>query len=599
MTTLYKQRTDQRESANSIPTSNKTILNSQVLIFVVVFSALANLIIHGVRVISSTDDIGLLRWLHDDTFYYIMLAKNFVEQGIWSCDGGQTITTGFHLLWAYLLLPLVYLAGNDNLLMMKLAATLSFVVAIIVPIATLIYFVKKKLFLHLLLLAVFISSFSFIVNSLSAMEWPIAFLISALYFVLLANADNRKLVLVGTGIFLLGILGSLSRLEFGALAFAFFLSAILLYGFAREGKYVLLSMIGLVGAIVGVAIVLLHNFHFSGEWLQNSSQIKLLWSTAVERSPVKIIFQSVRTVFFIPSVGLEFKTYLNAVSYLNYVLFFGIVTLVTIGFIKLNVLKSLFLSLKSYMKTHLKEWFLVMSSLLAIMAYFFVYSFSYATFIWYTAFLTVPIFIVFSSVLNVIIHHAMRRIYYVITSLLVIITACNLLVFYTFDHIEDVDLLVETKKTIGLLLKQELEGERIGISDSGIINFYHGRIINLDGLVNNEIKSYLSTHQLECYLLDKKIKYASGFGTSELILNEKTGTKIDWAAFSKLKVFRRHNDALLNLEDATLAKQFETEINYASFPRSNNEIPLILHEIDFVKLAKLPQCLKSDRFKLQ
>ena len=43
-----------------------------------------------------------------------------------------------------------------------------------------------------------------------------------------------------------------------------------------------------------------------------------------------------------------------------------------------------------------------------------------------------------------------------------------------------------------------------------------GRIINLDGLVNDEIANY-APNRLPCYLADKHIQYASGFGHSSTV----------------------------------------------------------------------------------
>ncbi len=54
----------------------------------------------------------------------------------------------------------------------------------------------------------------------------------------------------------------------------------------------------------------------------------------------------------------------------------------------------------------------------------------------------------------------------------------------------------------------------IGVSDAGIFNFvYGGRVINLDGLANDEIIRY-APNRLACYLADKRIEYLNGFGAS-------------------------------------------------------------------------------------
>jgi hypothetical protein len=65
--------------------------------------------------------------------------------------------------------------------------------------------------------------------------------------------------------------------------------------------------------------------------------------------------------------------------------------------------------------------------------------------------------------------------------------------------------------------KQAFGDASVGVSDAGIFNFvYGGRIVNLDGLVNDEIVRY-APDRLPCYLADKQIQYASGFGHSSTV----------------------------------------------------------------------------------
>src|SRR6266478_1902761 len=39
----------------------------------------------------------------DDAFYYLVLARNFTRLHRWTTDGGLTVTTGFHALYAWFL----------------------------------------------------------------------------------------------------------------------------------------------------------------------------------------------------------------------------------------------------------------------------------------------------------------------------------------------------------------------------------------------------------------------------------------------------------------------------------------------------------------
>jgi hypothetical protein len=61
--------------------------------------------------------------LVDDFFYYLQVIWNWVEVGSLSLDG-RNPTNGFHPLFAALLIPLKWIAGDDKVLFMKLALSL-------------------------------------------------------------------------------------------------------------------------------------------------------------------------------------------------------------------------------------------------------------------------------------------------------------------------------------------------------------------------------------------------------------------------------------------------------------------------------------------
>jgi hypothetical protein len=61
------------------------------------------------------------------------------------------------------------------------------------------------------------------------------------------------------------------------------------------------------------------------------------------------------------------------------------------------------------------------------------------------------------------------------------------------------------------LQQQPLPG-KIGSWNAGIVGYYEGQhIINLDGLMNDEIYPYIKTNQLECYFVKKQINYIVDF----------------------------------------------------------------------------------------
>jgi hypothetical protein len=64
----------------------------------------------------------------------------------------------------------------------------------------------------------------------------------------------------------------------------------------------------------------------------------------------------------------------------------------------------------------------------------------------------------------------------------------------------------------GNFLRDRPGNERIGSWNAGIIGYYEGgRVINLDGLANNDIYSYAASGELPAYIDDKGIRYLMDF----------------------------------------------------------------------------------------
>lgn len=519
-------------------------------IFSLFFIALGNTLFHVLHVLI-TGELLLLQWLPDDTFYYLNLANHFSKQGIWTFDGGQTVTTGFHLLWAYCLALLIYLIGNEPVLLMRAVASLSYVLALGTVVTVAVTFFKRRASLALLVLAVFLSASSFLANSISGMEWSLALAISVLYHYQSIDIPNKDKRLKLLGIFLLGIMGTLSRSEFGVLTFAYFSSAILMSLLIRQPKYLLPSGVGLTGATVGLLLLFVHNLYFSGEWLQSSSQIKFFWSEAFGYSPVPVLLQVLRIICYIPTLKLDIQTALRLVDYANNTL---IIICIILGISGILLIRKNHHFIVTMLNTYHQSAFLLISAILSIIYYLFIYSFNtFASQIWYTVFLTVPIFTLVNFSLTRLAHYIAPQ---VITISLATLLAINLALFQWSAPIYQGQLL---NKSIGLTIKQ-LKNARIGISDAGIVNFYQGgTVINTDGLVNNDINAYLQTGRLSCYLLDKRIQYTTGFGNSEQASIRK-GSPINWPDFSTRQVL------------------------------TYNDFQMALYKVDFAQLAKLPEC---------
>src|SRR5512147_2987135 len=77
--------------------------------------AITNIIIFDAIVVSSPDTLQVT-YTPDDAYYYLSLARNFVNYHTWTFDSGVSRTSGFHPMLAYILVLLYALLqpGTDG-----------------------------------------------------------------------------------------------------------------------------------------------------------------------------------------------------------------------------------------------------------------------------------------------------------------------------------------------------------------------------------------------------------------------------------------------------------------------------------------------------
>ncbi|MFZ0544241.1 MAG: hypothetical protein WAM60_02300, partial [Candidatus Promineifilaceae bacterium] len=61
-----------------------------------------NIVVFNLLIANSAEGLRV-QYIPDDGFYYLTLARNFASSGMWSFDSGVSVTSGFHLLFAYIL----------------------------------------------------------------------------------------------------------------------------------------------------------------------------------------------------------------------------------------------------------------------------------------------------------------------------------------------------------------------------------------------------------------------------------------------------------------------------------------------------------------
>ena len=221
-----------------------------------------------------------VQYIPDDAFYYLTLSRNYSHLNYWTFDSGISLTSGFHLLFAYLLFGIFeLLQPNPETFVVSGIFLSSLFTLTTVLIGASIAF-KQKNVLFLLLFALVISSQNFIFNAISITEWSLTLLCALLYCSYFFHNARQNLHLWNmVGFFSLGCLGSLSRTDFGLLPFSIALTAFFLYILKTiPKKQLFFSIVGLFGAIVGVMVGFAHNFFFTQDFLQSSAKMKAYWA---------------------------------------------------------------------------------------------------------------------------------------------------------------------------------------------------------------------------------------------------------------------------------------------------------------------------------
>ncbi len=455
-----------------------------------VIAALA--IIHYVWLILIPHE-DLVCFIADDAFYELQIARHFLSSGKWSFDGGYSTTTGFHLLNVYLMSLIPGLLAHPWLAIhfwMAVGLALSILSAFIIT-----NFADKK-FGAFALVSTFLvlTAPSFTLQSTGLMEYPYVILIAALYVsaIFLWRGEHLSIL---AGIFLLGVIGSIARSDFGGLPLAIFLTCSIAYVLKRHSEYLLKTFCGLAGAAVGVALDFLHNFLFSGHFLSDSAMTKALWGKRVGYSAGRPLVLVLATL-----------TSSSRVFVLILMLF---VLVLAIRFFTLAV------GGESDSQKHLRleqqeigekdRALLASCGLCAIILYVLVYGAVPALQPWYTVNFVIPMVLVLGSTRYVATRYHVKLAY--IIGAVALLVGVNIANTYqpTWNDQRYVLQMAE------YLQAHPLAG-RIGGWNVGIPGFLtDGKIVNLDGLINDQIYPYALEGKVEQYIDLVKIKYIVDF----------------------------------------------------------------------------------------
>lgn len=451
-------------------------------------AAWASLLVFQIRFFLSAEPVQLTV-VPDDGFYYLQPARHFFKLGLWSFDQGVSLTSGFHLAWAYLL-ALLSLAFKAPAALFLAATALGALLTH--ALAGALWRSSRQDEPALYVGAALLASVNVAWNSVSLMEWPLLPLIAGAYALQLWHAEKPR---AAAGLFALGLAGSLARSDFGLFPGCLALGALLQARFGGDRRLLKPSLWGLAGASLGVLLVLLHSRAFTGAWIQGSAQTKLFWAQSEGISvlmALRVLAHFLTGIY--PDISLRGPQGLS--------LALGLLILGGGSAWALWRLRPGFRALGA------RAELLVGASLATLAGYHLLYCLDGAVQLWYSANQAVPTGLLLYFSLRALPSASVRS--WLLGSLAVL-ALWN--IAWTQARPRGIASQVAQSRAGQALREAGAPGPgRMGSWNAGILSYYQGgSLVNLDGLVNNDVLPYLRRGRLDCYLAQKDIRWIVDF----------------------------------------------------------------------------------------
>jgi len=423
----------------------------------------------------------LIGVIPDDAFYYIQMAKHRVSDGFWTFDGTRP-TTGFHFLFGYLLFAIFSIFTDCDLrgifIFIGLSASISIGASAFFVCQTASDLFDDKIALAAVL--PFLTTISVMQSTAMMESWLVLFFSALTIFVV---AKEKQPTTYGSiGLFLVGCLGSLARTDYGMLPGILFITTFILQGM-KAGPVLSRSFIVLAGAVIGVSIVFAQNYLISGQIAQSSALTKFYWSSINGHNssvPVTLI----RSIIF-PSSGKFDK--LEEIS-------LGIALLYALAI-------TLRLQLQSKLKIISATLFL--GCLFTVLGYILFYRHNSAALqTWYSSNLIAPIAICMAAIS----YFALKN-----RSAAFILSVFGSIFYF---HISSMSLFYipwphqAGMMQAGAFLKKFDTNHSIAGWNVGIISYFSDKpVVNIDGLVNDDVFPFIKSNTLFDYFKSNDIVY--------------------------------------------------------------------------------------------
>jgi hypothetical protein len=439
-----------------------------------------------------------IRAVPDDAFYYFQLARNYAEHGSWTFDGVAP-TTGFHPLYAYLLVALHAVAGDLDarslLLVVGLVSALALGCAAAIT-ATAASRLLGRASVPLVV-AVFVTPMALLQTSFLMEIWLVC--LAAALAVLLVTSPGAPSRWGVAGLVAVGLLGELARTDYLVLLVGLVLGHLVVRRLVT-GAGLRRSLLVLAGGLAAFGLDAALNLATSGSLLQASVRVKSHWTAVMYTTaqppttigdmlqyPISLVTATLTP--FLPSAtehdpSVPFVAALWAAA--------GIVTVLLV--------------LRRVRSGDLPDATLALSvgCLGAVVGYVLVYSRDAASQLWYAGNLLVP-----CAVLVACLGRAAfgTRLLVPAVSVAALSLAFVPLVITAAPYVNQPALLA----TAEALRTRQLDGP-VGAWNAGILGFVSERgVVNLDGLVNDDAVPYILDNRLDDYVRARGIRYVADF----------------------------------------------------------------------------------------
>jgi hypothetical protein len=488
--------------------------SAAVFISVVLVFLVLNIVAFSILVILAPDDLTV-QYIPDDAFYYLTLSRHFSSLGYWTFDSGISVTSGFHPLLAYALATIFSVLRLDADSYVTVGVLLSLLFTLGSIFVVWYWGLRSGNTLLLVYLSLVISSGNFVYNAVSITEWSLTVFFAALYGLWFFNKYEKpkKQLSDYLVLFTLGILGSCARSDFGLFPFAIFVASMILLLVNRHSRrHFPLAVLGLLGTLSGLVVVLTQNYVFTQELLQSSARMKALWAEWIRPN-----YYAVPTLIgrFVGVAGLLLMAIFVALAVLPRIIDQRRQRSSRESGFTADPMSDDAPSMTPYgfsTEDGQRLIHLTVSATICILGYALFYSRNASIQPWYSANLIVPMLLFIAGLSYYIDAYLSKKVKKALYVLFIPVIAFNVLDHYPVSTFNAPWPHQRLMREAGIFLSENQLDGRVGAWNAGLIGYYEGgNVVNLDGLVNNDIYDYAASNSLPAYISSRDIKYIIDF----------------------------------------------------------------------------------------